>query len=145
MEEEASCGRGLAQAADVPANLAAVAAGLAQNLEVHAHALLLGDDAAAQERGTYERISRNLRSASAHLTAAATEMASAGDLPVAAHDTAAMTNSDVLDAFERFVAAEDELRRLLDARHVYNEQMLTAIRVEVGNSAANTAAGSADS
>ena len=130
-QEELSCGRGLAQAADVPAGLAAVAAGLAQNLEVHIKALGLGldDDAGVQEREVYERISRNLRSATVDLKAAATEMASAVDLPVAAHDMTALTTREVLDAFERSVAAEDELRRLLDARHVDNEQMLMAIRI----------------
>ena len=39
MEEEPTCGRGLAQTSAVPAGLAAVAAGLAQNLEVHTRAL----------------------------------------------------------------------------------------------------------
>jgi len=132
-EEDPSCGRGLAQAANLPTRLAAVTAGLAQNLEVHTRALQFDDKAAATERGAYERISRNLRSATANLEAAATEMASAIDLPVAAHDMAALTTPNVLDAFERLVAAEDELRRLLDARQEDNEQMLTAIRSEFGS------------
>jgi hypothetical protein len=44
---------------------------------------------------------------------------------------AAITTPDVLGAFEGYVAAEDDLRRLLDARREDNEQMLTAIRAEV--------------
>jgi len=132
-EEEATCGRGLAQSEAVPAGLAAVAAGLAQNLEIHTRALHADDAAAVQERGVYERIARRLRSAAADLETAAAEMASAVDLPMAAHDLDAITTPDVLEAFERYVAAGDDLRRLLDARHEDDEAMLTAIRAEIGS------------
>ena len=81
----------------------------------------------------YERIARSLRSAAADLEAAAAEMAAAVDLPMAAHDLDAITTPDVLEAFERYVAAGDDLRRLLDARHEDDEAMLTAIRAEVGS------------
>jgi hypothetical protein len=133
VEEQHTCGRGLAQNTVVPAALAAVAAGLAQNLEVHVRALDPGDAAAAQEQGVYERVAHSLRSAAADLQAAAVEMASAADLPMGAHDMAAITTTDALGAFEGYVAAEDDLRRLLDARREDNEQMLTAIRAEVGS------------
>jgi hypothetical protein len=132
-EDEPTCGRGLAQNTVVPAALAAVAAGMAQNLEVHVRALDPGDAAAAQEQGVYERVAHSLRSAAADLQAAATEMAAAVDLPMGAHDIAAITTTDTLGAFEGYVAAEDDLRRLLDARRGDNEQMLTAIRAEVGS------------
>jgi hypothetical protein len=134
VEEQPTCGRGLAQSAGVPAALAAVSAGLAQNLEVHIRALDPGDPAAAQEQGVYERVARNLRDAAAGLHAAAAEMASAVDLPMGVHDMAAITTTDVLDAFAGYVAAEDELRRLLEAQREDNEEMLAAIRTEVGSS-----------
>jgi hypothetical protein len=144
-EDEPTCGRGLAQSRAVPAGLAAVAARLAQNLEVHTRALDLGDAAAVQERSVYERIARDLRSAAADLKTAAAEMASAVDLPMGAHDLEAITTPDVLEAFESYVAAEDDLRRLLDARSVDNEAMLTAIRAEIDSPEADTAAGGAAS
>lgn len=145
MEEEPTCGRGLAQSSVVPSALAAVAARLAQNLEVHTRALDPGDAAAAQERGVYERIAHSLRSAAADLQAAAAEMASAAGLPMGAHNMAAITTTDVLDAFEGYVAAEDDLRRMLDARRADNEQMLTAIRAEVEGPEAAAAVRSEDS
>ena len=129
----------------MPAGLAAVAAGLAQNLEVHTRALDSGDAAAAQERGVYERVAHRLRSAAADLKTAAAEMAAAVDLPMAAHDLAEITTPDVLDAFERYVAAEEDLRRLLDARQMDNEQMITAIRSEIASPEAATAVRSEDS
>jgi hypothetical protein len=61
-------------------------------------------------------------------------MASAVHLPMGAHDMAAITTTDVLDAFAGYVAAEDELRRLLEAQREDNEEMLAAIRTEVGSS-----------
>ena len=133
MEEQETCGRGLPQSMVVPAALAAVAAGLAQNLEVHTRALDPSDTAAAQEQGVYERVARSLRGAAADLQAAAAEMASAVELPMGGHDMAAMTTTDVLGAFEGYVAAEDELCRLLEARREDDEQMLAVIRTEVGS------------
>ncbi len=131
-EEQSTCGRGLAASAVVPAALAAVAAGLAQNLEVHTRALDPDDPAAVREGGVYEDIARDLRSAAAALHIAAEEMDAAVDLPMGAHDMAAMTTTDVLDAFERHVAAEDDLWRVLEARRADNEQMLTMIRAAIG-------------
>jgi hypothetical protein len=134
VEDQPTCGRGLAQNAVVPAALAAVADGLAQNLEIHTRALNPGDAAAAQEQGVYGRVAKSLRSAAADLQAAGAEMAAAADLPMGAHDMAEITTTDALDAFKSFVAAENDLRRLLEARREDNEQMLTAIRAEVGRS-----------
>ncbi len=80
----------------------------------------------------YERVARSLRDAAIDLHAAAAEMASAVDLPMGAHDMAAITTADLLRAFEGYVGAEDELRRLLEDRREDNEQMLAAIRTELG-------------
>jgi hypothetical protein len=130
-DDEPTCGRGLADSAVVPSALAAVAAGIAQNLEVHTRALDPGDPAAAQERHVYERVVGSLRGAVLDLRAAAEEMAAAVELPMGAHDMAAMTAPDVLNTFERLVAAEVDLRRLLEERREDNEQMIMMIRAEV--------------
>jgi hypothetical protein len=131
VEEQPTCGQGLAKNSAVPAALAAVAAGLAQNLEIHTRALDREDDAAARERDVYERLARDLRGAAADLGAAAAEMAAAVDLPMGAHDVTAVTATELVDAFAGYVAAEDDLRRLLEARREDNEQMLDAIRAEI--------------
>ena len=129
-----TCGRGIAASAVVPSALAEVAAGLAQNLEVHTRALDPDDPAAGREAGAHTRdIARSLRSAATALQTAAAEMDAAVDLPMGAHDMAAMATTDVLDAFERHVAAEEDLFRVLEARRADNEQMLTMIRAAVGD------------
>jgi hypothetical protein len=145
VEEEPTCGRGLAQSSVVPSGLAAVAASLARNLELHTRALNVGEAATVHERDVYERIVRSLRSAATDLQTAAADMASAVDLPMGPHDMAAITTPDVLDAFAGYVAAEDDLRRMLDAQHVDNEQMLTAMRSEIGSFQAGTVVSSGDS
>jgi hypothetical protein len=130
--EQQTCGKGLADNAVVPGALAEVAGRLAGNLEVHMRALERDDPAAAREHEVYERVSRGLREAAADLRAAASEMTAARDLPMGRHDTAAMTSPDVLDAFARYVAAEDGLRRLLEARREAMTQMLAAMREAIG-------------
>ena len=128
MSEQQTCGKGMADSAVVPGALAGVAGRLAGNLEVHMRALDRDDPAAAREHDVYERVARGLRSAATGLQDAAAQMAAARELPMGRHDMAAMTSPDVLDAFERYVEAEDELRALLDARREALTQMLAAMR-----------------
>jgi hypothetical protein len=130
--DEPTCGKGLAHNAAVPAAMGAVAALLARNLELHMAALDRADEASEREHGLYERLAERLRSAAAGLEAAGEEMAGARDLPMGRHDMAAMTRPEVLDAFERHLAAEDDLRALLAARGEGNRQMLAAMREAIG-------------
>jgi len=128
VSEQQTCGEGMADNAVVPGALAGVAGRLAGNLEVHMRALDRDDPAAAREHDVYERVARGLRSAATGLQDAAAQMAAARELPMGRHDIAAMTSPDVLDAFERYVEAEDELRALLDARREALTQMLAGMR-----------------
>jgi hypothetical protein len=131
--EQQTCGKGLAENAVVPGALSGVAGRLAGNLELHMRALDRDDPAAAREHEVYARVARSLRSAAADLQAASTEMAAARELPMGHHDMAAITTPDVLDAFERYVGAEDELHALLGARREAHEQMLAAMRQAIGS------------
>jgi len=130
--EQPTCGHGLAHNSVVPAALAGVAAAMARNLELHMAALDRDDAASATEHDVYERIARGLRAAAADLQASAAEMAGARDLPMGAHDMEALTSEAVLDAFERYVAAEAELRVLVEQRAEPNRQMLAAMREAIG-------------
>jgi len=132
VSEQQTCGKGLADNAVVPGALAGVAGRLAGNLEVHMRALDRDDPAAAREHDVYERVARGLRGAAAALQDAAAEMAAARELPMGRHDAEAMTSPGVLDAFARYVEAEDELRALLDARREALMQMLAGMREAIG-------------
>jgi hypothetical protein len=130
--DEPTCGKGLAHNAAVPSALAAVAGRLAGNLEVHVTALDRTDAAAEREYAVYESVAQRLRSAGAALEAAADEMTAARDLPMGRHDMAAMTRPEVLDAFEGYVAAEDDLRALLEERGAGDREMLATMRQAIG-------------
>ena len=132
MAQQTTCGQGLAHNSVVPAALAGVAAAMARNLELHMAALDRDDPAAATEHDVYERVARGLRGAAADLQAAAAEMTGARELPMGAHDMEAMTAPAVLDAFERYVAAEAELRVVLEQRAEPNRHMLAAMRDAMG-------------
>jgi hypothetical protein len=130
--DQPTCGQGLAQNAAVPSGLAAVAGGLARNLEVHMNALDLDDPPAAEEHTVYERVAALLRRAEGDLTTAAAEMGRARDLPMGRHDMAAMTSPEVLDAFERHVGAERALHAVLGERRAATAQMLEGMRATIG-------------
>jgi hypothetical protein len=125
MDEEQTCGRGLAEHAALPAQLAEVVEAMAANLQVHMQALELDDEPAREEHAVYLRLAEEQRQAAGRLHAIAGEMAAARDLPMGRHDTQTMTSPEVGDAFARFVKAKRELLALLQ-RMVEQDQRLLA-------------------
>jgi hypothetical protein len=113
VEEQQTCGRGLAEHAALPARLAQVTEAMADNLRVHLQALELDDEAAREEHAVYLRLVEEQRQAAGRLRAVAQEMAAARDLPMGRHDPPAMRSTEVGDAFQRFVEARQELLQLL--------------------------------
>ena len=107
MDEQQTCGRGLAEHAVLPAQLAEVVEAMADNLQAHMQAL------------------EEQRQAAGRLRAIAGEMAAARDLPMGRHDIQTMTSPEVGDAFARFVKAKQELLALLQ-RMVEQDQQLLA-------------------
>jgi hypothetical protein len=125
MDEQQTCGRGLAEHAALPAQLAEVVDAMAANLQVHMQALELDDEPAREEHAVYLRLAEEQRQAAGRLRAIAGEMAAAHDLPMGRHDTQTMTSPQVGDAFARFVKAKQELLALLQ-RMVEHDQRLLA-------------------
>jgi hypothetical protein len=132
MDEQQTCGRGLAEHAALPAQLAEVVEAMASNLQVHMQALELDDEAARQEHAVYLRLAEEQRQAAARLRAVATEMADARDLPMGRHDTELLSSPEVGDALQRFVKAKQELLTRLQ-RMVEQDQRMLA---EMGGSSA---------
>jgi hypothetical protein len=113
MEEQQTCGRGLAEHSALPAQLAEVTEAMADILRVHMQALELDDEPAREEHAVYLRLAEEQRQAAGRLHAIAAEMAAARDLPMGRHDQQAMRSPEVGDALARFVKARDELGDLL--------------------------------
>jgi hypothetical protein len=120
MDEQQTCGRGLAEHAALPAQLAEV-------VQVHMQALELDDEPAREEHAVYLRLAEEQRQAAGRLRAIASEMAAARDLPMGRHDTQTMTSPEVGDAFARFVKAKQELLALLQRMMEQDQRLLAEL------------------
>ena len=127
MSEQPTCGQGVAANSSLPDALGHVIAAMADNLDAHQHALDVADAAARQEHEAYARLIAEQRQAADLLRATAEHMAGYRDLPMGKHDMARMTTPQVLDAFKAFVAAEQDLHALLQARLDQDRAMLQTI------------------
>ena len=128
MDEQQTCGRGLAEHSALPAQLAEVTEAMASNLQVHMQALELDDEPAREEHAVYLRLAEEQRQAAARLRAVANEMAAARDLPMGRHDAQTMSSPEVGDAFRRFVKAKQELLDLLQGMVEEDRRMLAEMR-----------------
>jgi hypothetical protein len=116
MDEQPTCGRGVAEHSVLPASLAEVADGMAANLEVHTRALDPDDEAARQEHAVYLRLAGALRQAAAQRA-----------LPMGRHDQTVLTSTEVVEIFRRFVATKRELLALLQRLLEQDRRMLAAM------------------
>ena len=127
MDEQQTCGRGLAEHSVLPARLAEVIEAMADNLMAHMGALELDDEPARQEHAVYLRLCEEQRQAAARLRAVAGEMAAARELPMGRHDTQTMTSPEVAHAFQRFVKAKQVLLATLQGMAEQDQRMLAAM------------------
>lgn len=128
MEQQQTCGKGLAENAVLPARLGAVTSALADVLEAHVKALDLDDEHARSEHDAYTKLVDEHRDAAARLRAVAERMAGYQDLPMGVHDDRAMTGPEPVAAFEAFVAMKEELRALLQEQDRRDQQLLAQMR-----------------
>jgi hypothetical protein len=129
MDEQPTCGKGLAEHAVLPAKLGELIASVAGVLEAHMPALDLTDAASRQEHEVYRHLAKDHRQAGLQLQAMAVQMAGYRDLPMGRHDAKAMTAPAVLESYQRFVGLEEELLTLLQRRVEQDRQMLAAMGV----------------
>jgi len=124
MEDQPTCGKGLAESSVLPAKLGDLTASVAEVLEVHTTALDLSDENSRKEREAYLALAKQHRETAAQLQATAREMAGYRDLPMGRHDLEAMSGPKPLQAFEKLVKLEEELLALLQKRVEQHRQML---------------------
>jgi hypothetical protein len=129
MDDQPSCGKGLAENAALPAKLGELTASVADVLEAHMPALDLTDERSKREHEVYRLLAEDHRQASLRLEAIGKQMAGYRDLPMGRHDAKAMAASAVVESFERFVELEQELLALLQRRVERDRQMLVAMGV----------------
>jgi hypothetical protein len=124
MEDQWTCGQGLAETSLIPARLGALIAALAENLTIHMKALDLTDENAQKEYDAYRELADEYRSIAADLKSTAQKMSGYRDLPMGRHDLKVMSGPEVLQAFQQFVTLERELHTLLQSRLEQDQAML---------------------
>jgi hypothetical protein len=124
VDDEPTCGKGLAAHASLPAAFGAVIDAVAENLEGHLGTLDLTDENSRLEHEAYERLVKEHRAIAAQLRATAEAMAGYRDLPMGRHDEEALGSPRIVDAFVSLVRVERELLTLLGERVAEHEQML---------------------
>ena len=120
MQEQLTCGQGLAHNAVLPSHLAEVASGMAAVLEHHMTALPADDP----EFAAYNQIAEQHRAAAASLAEAARLMTAARNLPIAPHDMTIMTSPAAGETFADLVAAKRRLATLLHTQDAEDQQFL---------------------
>jgi hypothetical protein len=114
----------MAANADLPRRLGDLASALAEVVEIHMQALDLTDPNSAKENEEYREVAKHLRTTTAQLHAAASQMTAMRGLPMGRHDFKAMSGPKPREAFEHFVSVEQELVTMLQQRVASDREML---------------------
>ena len=123
-DNQMTCGRGLAEHSVIPAKLGELIGALADNLELHLPTLVVSDHNAKLEHEAYTKLAAEHRAIAERLTAVAAHMAGYRNLPMGAHDEAAMHDPKLMEAFGRYVKAERELIATLQKSLARDQEML---------------------
>jgi len=106
MDQQPTCGQGLARHAALPLRFADVLGAVAENLELHLTALDPNDRGSRPEFDAYVVLATQHRELESRLRALALQMEGYRDLPMAAHDMSVMTSPKMVHALERLAAQE---------------------------------------
>lgn len=128
MDDEPTCGKGLAEHSALPAKLGELTAAMADLLEFHQTTLDLTDENAKKERAAYVELGKAFRGIAAELHATARQMAGYRDLPMGRHDYEALGGPEAVSVFATFVEREQELADLLKPALERDQQMLAQMR-----------------
>lgn len=128
MDDQPTCGKGLAEHAALPKTLGRLMAATAAILENHQKALVLEDPNARLEYDAYVKLARAYRDIAEKLHATADQMTGYRHLPMARHDERAMTSLDACESFDQFVTVERELLGYLTTALKRDEAMLEQMR-----------------
>lgn len=113
MEQQSTCGQGLADNAALPAKLAEVFAAVAENLEIDLTALDPKDKGSRPEFDAYVALATEYRELESRVRALAVQMEGCRELPMARHDMTVLKSPDAAKALERLVTQKEELAALL--------------------------------
>jgi uncharacterized protein YndB with AHSA1/START domain len=127
VDEAPTCGIGVAQHATIPLKIGTMFEGLAETLELHRKMLVQGDANSKKEDEVYRELAASFREIAKLVTATATRMKAAHDLPMGAHDEAAWSDEH-LRAFEKFTRAQSEVLAMVRIAAERDEKMLASMK-----------------
>jgi len=127
MDEEQTCGKGLAQHSAITASVGELVASTARVLKVHMKALDLTDENAKREYEAYRELASAHRRLAGELADTASRMAGYRTLPMGRHDMSVMMSAAPRHAFAGFVKQEQALVTLLEARLEQDRAMLATM------------------
>lgn len=128
IEEQQTCGRGLADTAALPAKMAEVTGLLADILELHLPSLDLTDPLSQQEHVVYQQLLLGYREIATRMRETAQHMAAQRNLPMGRHDFQAAAGPRMAETFAQFVQRKHELLRLLQDGENADAQILAAMK-----------------
>jgi hypothetical protein len=128
MDEPQTCGKGLAERSELPANLAAFIDALAGLLEQHQKSVTSDDASSAREREAYRSLAAKYRDIARDLDATAKEMAGYRAMPMAPHDVMVLISAANISAFEKVVVAERAIAGALSTMLIRDEEILRSMR-----------------
>jgi oligoribonuclease (3'-5' exoribonuclease) len=133
MDDQPTCGKGLAENSVLPAKLGELVASMAEVLEAHLPALDITDEPSRVEREAYLDLARESREVAVQLKAIAAQMVGYRDLAMGRHMEQAMAAPRVLNSFQRFVRLEQDLLAFLQDRVEKDQDMLAGMGAGLGN------------
>jgi hypothetical protein len=113
MEQQQTCGQGLAQNAALNAKLAEVFSAVAEVLEIHLTSLDPKDKGSRPEFDAYVALATEYRELESRVRALAMQMEGYRDLPMAVHDMAVLTSQGAKQALEQLITEKQGLAVLL--------------------------------
>jgi hypothetical protein len=128
MDDQPTCGKGIAANAPLRARLAELMAASAGIFDGHQAALDPTEPNGQRELDAYAQLAQAHRDIAAALTALAEQMAGYRTLPMAEHNMQAMLDPKRGEEFERFVRAEQDLLALLQTHLGGDLAMLAQMR-----------------
>ena len=132
MDDQPTCGKGLAEYSPLPAVLGDLTDAMAVVLELHMQSLEISDPNTRPERDAYEELASAHRRLATELHATARRMAGYRDLPMGRHDMQMISAPASVDAFSRFVAVEEVVLKLLQSRLEADHRMLDSMGASRG-------------
>jgi hypothetical protein len=132
VDEQQTCGKGLAQHSALTASLGELVASTARVLEVHMRALDLADESSKREYDAYRELASAHRRIAIELADTAHRMAGYREMPMGKHDMAAMMSPAPRHAFAGFVKHEESLLALLQTRLAADHAMLEMMASAAG-------------